>query len=36
MKPIWDAEKAAKAKEMDRKSMLSLAKECGVPVPDDY
>ena len=32
MKPIWDAEKAAKAAKENREQMLYLAKETGVKV----
>ena len=35
MKPVWDAENAAKAAKVNREGMISLAKEAGVPVSLD-
>merc|ERR1711982_90346 len=35
MKPIWDAEKAAKAKS-DRANMIQLAKDTGTPIPANF
>ena len=36
MKPIWDAEAAAKKQEANRVGMISLAREVGVKVPADF
>merc|ERR1712029_932846 len=36
MKPIWDAEKAAKAAKENREGMIKLAREVGVKVPENY
>jgi len=36
MKPIWDAEIAAKKAKENREGMLYLAKECNVTVPKDF
>lgn len=36
MKPIWDAEKAAKAAKENREGMIKLAREVGVKVPANF
>eukprot|EP00088_Acartia_fossae_P063038 TRINITY_DN7660_c0_g2_i1.p1 TRINITY_DN7660_c0_g2~~TRINITY_DN7660_c0_g2_i1.p1 ORF type:complete len:101 (+),score=39.70 TRINITY_DN7660_c0_g2_i1:43-303(+) len=36
MKPIWDAEKAAKAAASNREQMIYLAKESGTPIPEGF
>lgn len=36
MKPIWDAEKAAAKAKVDRANMIALAKDVGVPVPENF
>merc|ERR1712241_343767 len=36
MKPIWDAEKAAAKAKVDRANMIQLAKDVGVPVPENF
>ena len=36
MKPVWDAEKAAKANALNRENMIYLANATGTPVPADF
>ncbi len=36
MKPVWDAENAAKAAAANREQLLYLAKETGTPIPADF
>merc|ERR1711970_302880 len=36
MKPIWDAEKAAEKAKANREQLLTLAKETGTKVPENF